>query len=235
LRVCVYYSNSDVRVEEVPVPEISAGELLVRIEASGICGSDVMEWYRKKKAPLVLGHEIAGEILVVGEGVSPDLKEGTRIVATHHVPCGECKYCKAGHHSVCDTLRTTRFDPGGFSEYVRLPKINVEKGTLVLPDELSYEEGTFVEPLGCVVRGFRHCGFQPGRSVLVLGSGISGCLNIRMAKALGASIILATDIHQYRQDFALVSGANAVFDASDDVPALVKEANDGLPVDLVIV
>ena len=127
MRAAVYYSNSDVRIEEMPVPEISSGEILLRVRASGICGSDVMEWYRKDKVPLVLGHEVAGEIAKVGEGLR-DYKEGDRVCVAHHVPCNRCHYCLSGHHSACETLRRTNFYPGGFAEYLRVPAINVDRG-----------------------------------------------------------------------------------------------------------
>ncbi len=130
-RVAVWYNNYDVRIEERPVPAIGPGEMLLRVEASGICGSDVMEWYRLDRAPLVLGHEIAGAIVAVGEGVKK-YKIGDRVAVAHHVPCGTCRYCLSGHETVCETLRRTNFDPGGFAEYVRLPAINVEKGVFPL-------------------------------------------------------------------------------------------------------
>jgi len=148
----MYYSNRDVRLEEMPTPQIGAGEVLMRVEASGICGTDLLEWYRLHKAPLVLGHEVAGAIAAVGEGVEHH-KEGDRICVAHHVPCKTCHYCRSGHHTVCDTLRQTNFDPGGFAEYVRLPRINVEQGIFPLQDDVSFEEATFVEPLACVLRG----------------------------------------------------------------------------------
>ncbi|GAI87038.1 unnamed protein product, partial [marine sediment metagenome] len=117
MRVAMWYSNRDVRVEEMPVPQIGSGELLVRVEASGICGSDVMEWYRLDRAPLTLGHEIGGQIVAVGDGVER-YQEGDRVSAAHHVPCNTCYYCLSGHHTACDTLRRTNFDPGGFAEYI---------------------------------------------------------------------------------------------------------------------
>jgi threonine dehydrogenase-like Zn-dependent dehydrogenase len=126
MRVAVYHSNHDVRLEERPVPAIGPGDLLVKVRASGICGSDVMEWYRIKQAPIVLGHEIGGDVVEVGEGVTA-FARGDRVFVSHHVPCGECRYCRRGRESVCDTLRTTHFDPGGLAEYVRIPRLNVEK------------------------------------------------------------------------------------------------------------
>ena len=234
MRVATYYNNRDVRIEDVPVPEIRDGELLVRIEASGICGSDVMEWYRAKKAPRVLGHEIAGVITEVGIGVKR-FKEGDRVFVSHHVPCNTCKYCLNGNYSVCDTLRSTNFDPGGFSEYIRVPRINVDRGTYVLPDSMSFEEGAFIEPLACVVRGQRIAGLQPGQTVLVSGSGISGLLHINLAKALGATRIIATDVVDYRLEAAKRFGADSTINAREDVSAMVRGLNNGLGVDLVIV
>jgi L-iditol 2-dehydrogenase len=108
MRVAMYYNNEDIRIEEMPTPGIGPGELLLRIEASGICGSDVMEWYRLKRAPLVLGHEIAGEVVEAGKGIDR-YNRGDRVVASHHVPCNTCRYCLSGHHTVCDTLRRTNF------------------------------------------------------------------------------------------------------------------------------
>ncbi len=234
MRVAVYHSNRDVRLEEMPAPAAGPGELVFRVEASGICGSDVMEWYRLRKAPLVLGHEVAGEVVEVGEGVSR-FRRGDRIVATHHVPCNACRQCLAGHHPYCETLRSTTFDPGGFAERVRLPAANVERGTLHLPDRVTYEEGTFVEPLACVVRGMRVARFLPGSSVAVLGSGISGILFVRLARALGAGRVVATDLSAYRQEWARLSGADAAIDAASDVPAAIREANGGRGADLVVV
>jgi len=234
MRVAVYYNNRDVRLEERPRPGAGPGELLVRILASGICGSDVLEWYRIKKAPIVLGHEIAGEIVEVGEGVKA-YRKGQRVFASHHVPCNTCRHCLGGYHTACETLHTTNFDPGGFAEYVRLPPLNVDRGVLVLPDEVSYEEGSFVEPLGCIVRGQRVAGLRAGRSVLVLGSGISGALHIMLARALGAGRIIATDISEYRMKFAERLGADLALDAREDIPKRVREANEGRGADLVIV
>lgn len=234
MKVAMYYSNSDVRPEDMPVPEIGPGELLVKIIASGICGSDLMEWYRIKKAPLVLGHEIAGEVVDVGRGVSA-YQKGDRITVTHHVPCYRCRYCLSGNETVCETLRTTRFFPGGFAEYLQVPRINVENGTFLLPDEVSYEEGTFIEPLGCVARGQRIGGVRAGQTVLVLGSGISGLLHIQLAKMHGAEKVIATDISEYRIRAAKEFGADVALDAKVDVPAEVLAHNQNRLADLVIV
>ena len=234
MRVAMYYNNSDVRVEEMPAPEIGPGELLVRIDASGICGSDVMEWYRVQRAPLVLGHEVAGTVAQVGDGVER-FREGDRVVATHHVPCNACRYCLSGHHTVCDTLRTTNYEPGGFAEFVRLPAVNVERGVFPMPDGLGADEASFAEPLACVYRGQRRANIEPGQSVLVLGSGLAGLLHINLARALGAGRIVATDLSDFRLDAARSLGADFTFSGTDDVPARLREVNDGRLADLVIV
>src|SRR4030065_348230 len=126
MKVAVWYNNLDVRIEDRPTPKIGPGEVLVRVQAGGICGSDVMEWYRIDRAPLILGHEVSGQIVAVGEGVTR-YKEGDRVALAHHVPCNTCHYCLSGNHTVCDTLRKTNFDPGGFAESVRPPRRNVER------------------------------------------------------------------------------------------------------------
>jgi len=218
----------------MPVPQIGPGELLIRIEASGICGSDVMEWYRRDKVPLVLGHEIAGEVVEVGQGVE-QYKKGDRVSASHHVPCNTCRYCLKGHHTVCDTLRQTHFEPGGFAEYVRLPAINVDRGVYLLADEVSFEEATFIEPLACVFRSLRMARFQPGRTVLIMGCGIAGLLHVQLAKALGAGRIVATDIVESRLEAARKCGADVVLHAKEDVPSRVREVNDGWLADLVLI
>ena len=234
MRVAMYYNNTDVRIQEMAKPEIGAAEMLVKVIASGICGSDVMEWYRIKKAPLVLGHEITGEIIELGSEVSK-YRVGDRVFVSHHVPCNTCRYCLSGNHTACDTLHTTNFYPGGFAEYLRVPPINVDRGTFVLPAEVSFDEGVFIEPLACVVRAQREANLRTGDSVLILGSGISGLLHLLLAKALGAGRIIATDIGQYRLRTAADFGAEAVIDATQDVPARVRELNGGRPADLVIV
>ena len=234
MRVAMYYNNKDVRLEKMPTPEIGPGELLVKVEASGICGSDVMEWYRVHKAPLVLGHEIAGVVVEVGEGVC-GYKVGDRISASHHVPCNTCHYCLGGNPTACDTLRTTNFDPGGFVEYLRLPAINVDRGVYLLPDEVSFEEATFIEPLACVLRAQRRAHVVPGKTVLILGSGIGGLLHIHLASITGAARVVATDIDDYRLSAAARFGADSVINANEEVPEKLREVNDGRLADSIIV
>ncbi len=234
MKAAVYYSNKDVRIEEKPIPEINEDEILVKVITSGICGSDVMEWYRIKKAPIVLGHEIAGIIDKAGKNVK-GFKVGDRVFVSHHVPCMKCRYCLNNHHTACETLHRTNFFPGGFSEYLRVPKINVELGTFRLPENVSFEEGTFIEPLGCIARGQRLAGINISQTLLVIGSGISGLMHISLAKSKGIGKIIAVDINEYRLSAAKKFGADAVINASEDIASKLKEFNEGRLADLVIV
>jgi L-iditol 2-dehydrogenase len=211
--VAKYYNNNDIRLEHRPMPQIGLGEILVKVRASGICGTDVMEWYRIKKAPRILGHEIAGDIV---ESQSDHYRVGQRVFVSHHVPCQDCKYCREDNETACDTLHQGNYDPGGYSEFVRVPKLNVDHGVYVLPDQVSYLEGTMVEPLACGVRGLGLIDLRPHHTVLILGCGISGILNIQLAKLTGARVV-ATDINEYRLRKAQEFGADVVLHGAQDI------------------
>ena len=234
MRVAMYYNNRDVRIENVPIPDIGTREVLVKVWASGICGSDVLEWYRLSKAPLVLGHEIAGEIVQIGADVT-GWKMGDRVFVSHHVPCNMCQYCLDGHESCCDTLASTNFDPGGFAEYLRVPEINVRNGLYALPDTMSYEQAVFIEPLACVYRGQRLAGWKPACRVLVIGCGIAGMLHLLLARAVGASKIVAVDVIEGRLQKAMEMGADIALLAKDLNAGAIKARNENRLFQLVIV
>jgi L-iditol 2-dehydrogenase len=235
VKVGVYHNNRDLRLEEAPTPTVGPGDLLMEVKASGICGSDIMEWYRIKRAPLVLGHEVTGDIVAIGAAVE-GFALGDRIVSTHHVPCYECRDCLNGYHTACEVFHgENNFDPGGFAQYLRISGRSVSKGTMHLPDEVSYEAGSFIEPLGTVVRGMREIGVTPGETVLLLGSGLIGLLQIKLMRALGVGKIIAADVLDFRLQQATRFGADHVCDATGDVAAFVREVNDGRLADKVIV
>ncbi|MFX1306720.1 MAG: zinc-dependent dehydrogenase [Promethearchaeota archaeon] len=241
MRVARYYSNEDVRVDEMPKPIIGSDEFLVKVKKSGICGSDILEYYRKAKMKklgvnsLILGHEIAGDIVEKGETIT-HLKIGDRVFVSHHVPCFECHYCIQRHHTACNLLHNTNFDPGGFAEYVRVPNINIEKkGVYVLDKNVSYEEAVFIEPLGCVCRAQRLANIKKGLTVLILGCGASGLLHIKLAKLRGADKVIATDINEFRLQKAKEFGADEIFHAKKDLPEEIKKINKYRLADVVIV
>ena len=232
--VAVYHNNNDIRIKDIPKPEIGSDEILLKVMASGICGTDVVEWYRLPKAPRVLGHEATGIIDEAGEKVTK-YKVGDRVFVSHHVPCNKCRYCLKDSHTACETLHTTNYYPGGFSQYIRVPKINVETGVYKLSPSMSYEEGTFIEPLGCAVRGQRLANIHKDETILIIGSGMAGILHIQLAKLKGVQKIFAADINPDRLELAKKFGANHVIDAKGDLPQELKELNDGRVADKVIV
>lgn len=232
--VAVYYNNKDVRIKEMPKPKIADDEILLKVMASGICGSDVTEWYRVPKAPRILGHEATGVIEKAGTEVTR-YKIGDRVFVSHHVPCNKCRYCLSGHHTACETLHTTNYYPGGFAQYIRVPRINVESGVYKLPPDMSYEEGTFIEPLACVHRGQRLAGVKKEDSLLIIGSGISGILHTQLAKLKGLKRVMVADINPYRLELAEKFGADITIDARGNLPQKLKEVNDGRLADQVVV
>ncbi|KKK40595.1 hypothetical protein LCGC14_0500720 [marine sediment metagenome] len=241
MRVARYYNNKDIREDTLPKPVIGPEEILVKVKESGICGSDVLEYYRIAKMKklgvdsLILGHEIAGDIVEKGEKVK-HLKVGDRVFVSHHVPCFECHNCKQGHHTACNLLHNTNFDPGGFAEFVRIPSINIEKkGVYVLDKNVSYEEAVFIEPLGCVCRAQRLSSVKKGLTVLILGCGTAGILHIQLAKLRGVKKVIATDINEYRLQKAKEFGADLVLNANVDVSKEIKEINKYRGADIVIV
>jgi L-iditol 2-dehydrogenase len=228
MNVGMYYNNSDVRLEQQPVPIVGDNDVLIKVAAGGICGSDLMEWYRIKRAPLVLGHELTGKIVETGKNVR-QWQKGDRVFATHHVPCDECSYCLSGHTTACVVFQEkNNFAPGGFSEFLRVTGRSVATGLLKLPDSISYETGTFIEPLATVVRAYRTIGLAPGDSVVIYGSGLAGILFVKLAKALGAGTVIVSDINEYRLEMAKKAGADFIISAREDVPALVAKHNGRL-------
>ncbi|MBO0789903.1 MAG: alcohol dehydrogenase catalytic domain-containing protein, partial [Ktedonobacteraceae bacterium] len=235
MRVVEYHANDDIRIVEQPVPEIGTGELLVQMRACGLCASDVMEWYMRPRAPLYPGHEPVGVVVAVGEGAEP-FRVGQHVFVHHHVPCMVCHFCQRGSFSQCATFRGTRLYPGGLAEYIRVPAPNVQRDVLPLPDELSFEHGTLIEPLACCIRGIDRAAVQPGDSVLILGAGSNGLMLGQLARLRGAARVMSVDPIAYRRQRALEMGADSVFDPqAAPLLAQIQEYNDGRKPDIVIV
>ncbi len=199
-------ADGRVLVVEVPVPAIGPGEALMRTRVAGICGSDLLDWYVRTKARTVLGHEVAGEVVEVGEGVA-DFAVGDRIVPHHHAPCLQCDACRAGRYVHCAVWRSSGLDPGGMAESVRISAVNLGHDTLKIPEGLSDEEASFAEPLATVIKGFRRARFEAGQSLLVVGLGTAGQLAVRLARLQGASRIVGVDRVGSRLNLARRSGA----------------------------
>ncbi len=239
MKVARLYNFEDIRIEDMPIPEIGPGDALVRVKACGICSGDVMPWYIEKKAPLVLGHEAVGEIVKLGSSFQTQnskFKIGDRVFFHHHAPCFNCKYCKNGDYVQCSTWRESKIIPGGISEYVLIPEINLQGDTLLLPENISYEEATLIEPIACVVKSLKRAHIRQGDIVLVIGLGVMGQLHIVLAKKYGAGKIIGADKVPYRLQKAKESGADKVIDVSKvELKDAVSEATNGNMVDVVVV
>jgi L-iditol 2-dehydrogenase len=236
MRVARLYDYGDIRIEKEPIPEIGPEDALVKMAVCGICTSDTLPWYVRRKAPIVLGHEPAGIIVDIGSeatGFSP----GERVFVHHHAPCMNCRLCLRGHFSMCPTWKASALDPGGLAEFVRVPGINLSTDTLKLPAPLSLEDGALVEPTACAVQALqRRARMQRGDRVLIIGMGIMGQLLALVARHYGASTVIAADMVPYRLGKALELGADVGIDVTrDELTESVAAATDGDMADLVVV
>jgi L-iditol 2-dehydrogenase len=223
MRVAVWHNNRDIRIEEVPRPTPGPRELLIRVMSCGICGSDVVEWYRLPRAPLVQGHEVGAEVVEVGAEVA-GYRPGDRVCVAPKVPCLECRYCRAGHYPVCPNVKVRL--PGAFAEYVVVPELIVERGTYRLPASMSYDQATFIEPLACAVRAQHLAGLAAGQTILILGSGMSGLLHVKLARARGCRVTVA-DVNQERLALARANGADFALEAGVDLTVRLQEVVGG--------
>ena len=219
----MWYNNRDVRLEDVPMPEPGPDEMLVKVLSCGICGSDISEWYRLPRAPLVLGHEIGGEVVKTGENVN-QYKAGDRIFVAPKVPCMACHYCENGHYPVCPNVKDRL--PGGFAQFIVVPSALVDKGTYLLPDNVSYDQATFIEPLACVTRAQRLSRVKENQTIMVFGCGMSGLLHVKLAKSLNCRTI-AVDVNEKRLEFAEKCGADVAIHATEQVPEFSEKAGRG--------
>jgi L-iditol 2-dehydrogenase len=209
--------DGSVSVVDREMPTIGPGDALLRPCAAGICGSDLLDWYVRRKAGTVVGHEIAGEIVEVGKSVT-GFAAGDRVVPHHHAPCLACQQCLAGRYVHCAAWRSSRLDPGGMSEYVRIPADNLSRDTLKVPAHLSDEEAAWTEPLATVVKAMSRARLAAGQSILVIGLGSAGQLAVRLARARGAARIAGADRVRSRLDAAQRGGADELIDVSGQEP-----------------
>jgi L-iditol 2-dehydrogenase len=222
-------------VEEAQVPRIAEDEALVEMRACGVCGSDLMDWYLSSRAPLVLGHEPAGTISKKGSRVK-DFEPGDRVFVHHHVACLKCYYCLRGDYTLCEQFHQTNIEPGGFSEYFKVPAPNLQVDTLRIPDGMSFDEATLIEPVGCCLRAIKKCGLQAGDSVGVIGAGVTGIIHLMLSKLFGASKTIVSDLFDFRLDAARRFGADVTVNPEDeDVVTVAKAETDERGVDVAVV
>ncbi|HBO85187.1 MAG: sorbitol dehydrogenase [Nitrospirae bacterium GWC2_42_7] len=235
MKAAKLYSFNDIRIEDIPVPQMGAGDVIIKTKACGICSGDVMPWYIEKKAPVVLGHEPAGEIAALGKDVT-SFKKGDRVFTHHHAPCFQCRYCKRGDYVQCATWKSSGIIPGGISEYILIPSINLENDSIRLTEGVSYEDATLIEPTACVVKGLKRAKIRQGDTVLVIGLGVMGMMNILLAREYGAGRIIGADMVKFRLDKAIALGADAVIDVSKaDIYESLSNITNNEMAELVVV
>jgi L-iditol 2-dehydrogenase len=241
MTAAVYHGKDDVRVETVPVPQIGRGEILVRVHTCGICGTDLKKISTgSHSAPRIFGHEIAGKIAAVGQGVT-DFKIGDRVMVFHHIPCGNCYYCERKVFAQCPTYKKVGVTAGGhepsgggFSEYIRVMDWIVKKGVVKIPDHISYEQASYIEPVNTCLKGIETLQLKKGETVLVIGQGPIGIILALLAKRAGGRVI-TSDLHQQRLTIAKTLGINEFLEGKGDVVAQARELTEGRGADAVIV
>jgi L-iditol 2-dehydrogenase len=234
MQVARLYDFGDIRVEESARPQVGANDILVRARACGICSGDIMPWYIRRKAPLVLGHEPVGVVEETGAAVR-GFKRGERVFVHHHAPCFQCPACRRGEYVQCPTWRATNIRPGGMAEYFLVSAEN-QRDTLRLPDSVDDANGVLIEPAACVVKSLKRSGLKAGESILIIGLGIMGMLHVKLARHLGAATIIGADLFHSRANRAVELGADhGVVVAGDNMVEQVRELTKGAMCDVVIV
>lgn len=240
MKAAVYHGKNDLRLEDVAVPEPGAGEMLVRVDACGICPTDLKKIQKGYLAgPRVFGHEIAGTVAALGPGTSR-WREGQRVVVHHHVPCGACFYCARKAYAQCAHYKrngtTAGFEPsgGGYSEYVRVMDWIVERGVVAIPDGVLAEEAAFVEPVNTCLKAVEKAAVAPGETVLVVGQGPIGLLLMQLSRAAGAAVLVSDPLPE-RRALSRALGADEVLDAAQDVREAARRATGGRGVDCALV
>jgi len=231
----MYYSQKDIRIEEMPVPKIGKDEALVEMKACGLCGSDLMDWYLKTRTPLVLGHEPSGIIAKVGEKVKK-FKAGDRVFVHHHVADLTCHYCKHGDYTLCRQFHENNIHPGGFAEYFKVPAPNLQLDTLKIPESLSFEEATLIEPVGCCIRALNKCTLQKDDVIAIIGAGATGIIHATLSKIYGASKTIVSDLFEYRLKAAKKFGADVTVNPEkENFAQIVKAETEGIGADVAVV
>jgi L-iditol 2-dehydrogenase len=242
MKAVIYHAHDDIRLEDVPLPSCGEGEVVIRVHGCGLCGSDILKIVQRAQPPVSLGHELSGTIVEL-RGAVEGFTVGQRVVVGHHVPCGSCHYCRHGNYSMCALFKSSNVDPCGFAEYLRVPAANVRQTMLSLPETLSAEQGSFVEPLACCVRAARRTPLLDGDSVLIVGLGSVGLLMLQAVRGLaereGRQVsVYGLDLLPERLVLAGELGADATFDAGSaerELRQAIAEKTAGRGVDAAII
>ncbi len=236
MKAALLYGPNNASVEEVSVPKIQSREILVEMKACGVCGTDIEKMEGNFLTPPKLGHEVTGRVDKIGTDVK-NIQVDERVFVHHHVPCYACYYCKHGNYTMCKEFSESNLDPCGFAEYFRVPESNVQKGAIFkLPDDITFEIGTLMEPVACCIRGLKKSLVEVGENVLVIGAGPIGLIMITLLRRyFGAHIIISSEILKYRRQQAHNFGSDYTINPQNEIVGQrVKELTDGRGADLVI-
>ncbi len=240
MKAAFFLGPGKIEVREVDRPQVAEGEVLIRVAACAICGTDVrifQHGHTHVVPPQITGHEIAGEIVEVGKGVT-GYQVGDKVAVITVISCGRCSYCRRGWQNLCPEQKYIGYDyPGGFAEYMKMPKVGVDRGNLlVLPPDIDLLEASLIEPLSCVINGQSYLRVGLGETVLIIGAGPIGCMHVAMAKNQGAGKIFLADLSGERLQLAQRAGADVyIHSAKEDLKSRIRELTGNLGVDVVIV
>lgn len=236
MKASVCYKQNDLRTEDLPIPEISDNEVLIKMLACGLCGTDIQKIRGDSvNKPTVLGHEVVGEIVKKGKNVSK-FEIGDRVITAIHVPCFTCHYCDKGHYTICEQFRTNNIDPGGFAEFIRIPKLHLNHLTHKVSNNVTDEEATLIEPIACCLHGLKQADIRPNDSVLIMGAGTIGILHAQLAKIKGANKVIVSDMSEFKLQKALKVGCDYAINIKEkNIIDEVNKITDGQGVDVIVI
>ena len=236
MKASVCYKQNDLRTEDLPIPEISDNEVLIKMLACGLCGTDIQKIRGDTvNKPTVLGHEVVGEIVKKGKNISK-FEIGDRVITAIHVPCFTCHYCNKGHYTICEQFRTNNIDPGGFAEFIRIPELHLNHLTHKVSNNVTDEEATLIEPIACCLHGLKQADIRPNDSVLIMGAGTIGILHAQLAKIKGANKVIVSDMSKFKLQKALNVGCDYAINIKEkNIIDEVNKITDGQGVDVIVI